>query len=253
MVDFSHLLNRNSEEDSYLRIFSEKEIEDFYKIFVGDISEKPETEQELFSLQKKYLMTRDLKYWNEMLLICYSYFRSCLLKTVRGGNFIDPDNITDASIHAAFSFMKQYIRNKDFIVGASFAGMATWKIFEGKKMIKDHQNNELSLNFIIDQDSGKELEQLLSDTSSQYQDDINDSEDLVEIFERVMNELREVENLDSRTFFLVKLYVLLNIRGPKNRHSIPMFLNTWANDYVTRSICEETLLEINKRMREELA
>lgn len=249
MVDFSHLLNRNSEE-TYLRLFSEKEIEDFYKIFVGDISEKPETEQKLFALQKKYLMTRDLEYWNEMLLICYSYFRSCLLKTVRGGNFIDPDKITDASVHAAFSFMKQYIRNKDFIVGASFAGMATWKIFEGKNIIKDHQNNELSLNFIIDQDSGKELEQLLSNT--QYQDDVKDKEELIDIFDRVMKELKEIEKLDSRTFFLVKLYVLLNIRGPKNRHSVPMFLNIWANDYVTRSICEETLLEVNRRMREEL-
>lgn len=248
MLNLDRLSKSSSEENT--RLFTEEEIENFYKNFVGDISEKPETEQQLFQLQKKYLTTRDMKYWNDMLLICFNYFKSCLLKTITGSKFIEHEKVLDASVHAAISFMTQYLKNKNFIVGASFAGMATWKIFEGKRLIAESPGNEVSLNSIIDEASHKELNDIISDDS--YVSEFDDfREPLFDVFKRVMNELRDVGALDSRTYLLVNFYLLLNFRGPKNRHSIPMFLNTWASDYVTKSVCEETLLEINKRMRYE--
>ena len=106
MLNLDRLSKSSSEEN--MRLFTEEEIENFYKNFVGDISEKPETEQQLFNLQKKYLTTRDMKYWNDMLLICFNYFKSCLLKTITGSKFIEHEKVLDASVHAAISFMTQY-------------------------------------------------------------------------------------------------------------------------------------------------
>lgn len=238
-----------------LKKFTEEEIDREYKKWEGDFDKKPPTELLLLDLQKKYLMTRDHKYWVAILREYYPYLKSMILKRNRGGTWKDDDVMASKAAFGALKFMKQYLTRPDFIVGTSFAGMSNWIAFEALKSTDGISMTDISLNQIIaDSDSGKELQDMQDMlgikplTNYEQPDDFLANPTINDYIDEILESVNE-GGFSSKIKFIVHLYLLLNLRGPKNRHCIPMFLNTYAQDYKTRQICESALLELYKKFQ----
>lgn len=238
-----------------LKKFTEEEIDNEYKKWAGDFDKKPPTELRLLDLQKKYLMTRDHKYWVEILREYYPYLKSLILKRNNGGKWVDGDEMSSKAAFGALKFMKQYLTRPDFIVGTSFAGMSNWIAFEALKATDGISMTDLSLNEIVaDSESGKELQDMQDVlgikpiTGYEQPDDFLDKTTVQDYVDDILSSIDE-GGFSSQIKFTVYLYILLNLRGPKNRHCIPMFLNAYAQDYKTRQICESALLELYKKFQ----
>ena len=260
------------------------------KGFYGDISDKPPTEQELFTLQTRLFVERkefkrdyeeyqkelndalahgreptisppkdkSKDTWSEMLEIMYQYTRSCILKRNKKKRFMEPEDVSDKAISAALSFMSQYNKNPDFYVGASFAGMVKWKIVEALYKYQA-EDNHLSLNQVISDDGTKEVgenmtyeDNAIKGGNADYAspEDALVAEDNEDIIITIMNELDDVIGNGSRNSFLARLYLLIFLRSPKTRHSKRLFLEKWAKEHQVEQVLEATILELHQRMYE---
>ena len=85
-------------------------------------------------------------------------------------------------------------------------------------------------------------------TGYEQPDDFLDKTTVQDYVDDILSSIDE-GGFSSQIKFTVYLYILLNLRGPKNRHCIPMFLNAYAQDYKTRQICESALLELYKKFQ----
>lgn len=220
-----------------------------FDCFYGTLEEKPESEQLLFKLQAEYLKTRDQKIWSEMFHICWSYIQSLIKKRQRGKNFIEPDDLNDKTTNATLTFMSQYLTNPEFEVGASFAGMMTWKIVEVMyETSKD--DRAISLDMAINDDNKHTLNDIVSDEENHYQSPeeslINDS--MSEIIDEILSELDDVIKNDWYRQILVRAYILLCVKHPKNRHAKRIFMNKWCTDVKTEKLVEYVMLEIYNRL-----
>lgn len=219
--------------------------------FYGEMDDKPETEQQLFKYQMEYLKTRDMKVWSEMFDLCYSYMRSLILKRITGKNFVPPDEINDRTTSATLAFMSQYLTKSDFEVGASFAGMMKWKIIEF--LYKPSTDDKaISLSMEIDKEGSSTLEDLI-DAGKVYDREIN-PEDIAtkvsseEIIDEIFAELDEIVD-DAKALLLIRLYILLCVHKPKNRHAKRLFLDTWAKDYKIEKLINYVTMELYNRLR----
>ena len=120
MVDFDIKHYLEPEED----IDIDKRTQELREQFYGDMSEKPETEQELFALQEQYLKTRDHKIWVKMFEVTFPYIKSLILKKKKEeerSKWEESDEIAAKASTATFLFLSQYLKKPQFEVGASFA------------------------------------------------------------------------------------------------------------------------------------
>lgn len=237
-----------------LKKFTEEEIDKEYEKWEGEFNDKPPTEIKLLDLQKKYLMTRDHKYWVEMLREYYPYIKSMILKRNKGGKWIDDIEMSSKAATAALKFMRQYLTRPSFIVGTSFAGMSNWIAFEGLKSDDNGSFDEISLNEILGDNNNKELldiQNIVGFKTMTQQDSFEDlfCKNTVKDFVDDILDTVDKGGFSSYIKTIVYFYLLLNIRGPKNRHATPVFLNHFAPDYKTRQICESALLELYKKFQ----
>lgn len=252
MVDFniSHYL---VEDQDY-----EYDPHRFDGVFYGEFDGKPSTEQQLLTLQAQYLQTRDQNIWKEMFQICWEYMRSLILQRQKGRGFVEPEIIDDQTTSATLAFMSQYLTRPEFEVGASFAGMMKWKIIEvlykGKNP-KDKGGEPISLQMEISDDGKATLEDLVA-ADSNYTYDPEEAvikRNSYEIIDEVLDELDET--LDCKNAFyistIVRLYILLCIRHPKNRHAKKMFIEKWSKEYKIEKLIDYVMLEIRNRLMEE--
>ena len=219
--------------------------------FYGEIESKPSTERELFALQAEYLNNgRSQEVWTKMFEVCWPYIQSLIKKKLTGGKFVEKDELDDKTTAATLTFMSQYLTNPEFEVGASFAGMMNWKIVE--VLYKPSADDRaISMSLEVDDDGKNTLEDLISAECEGFyspEDEVC-REDPVDIIDQVLKELDEVID----TFYLktvVRSYILLCLKHPKNRHSKRMFLNKWATDAKTEKLIEYVMLEIHNRLKE---
>lgn len=219
--------------------------------FYGSIEDKPTSEQILFAAQQKYLNEgRDPKVWSEMFNICWPYMQSLIKKRQIGKKFIEKDDLDDKTTAATLAFMSQYLTNPEFEVGASFAGMMSFKIIE--VMYKQSTDDKtISLSTEINDDGKNTIEDLISAERVGWvspEDDVC-RVDPTEIIDEVLKELDDV--IDS--FYLktvVRAYVLLSLKQPKNRHAKRLFLLKWATDLKTERLIEYVILTIHNRLKE---
>lgn len=217
--------------------------------FYGTIDEKPASERLLFGMQDQYLNHgRDPKVWSQMFEICWSYIQSIIKKRQRGKNFIEPDVLHDMTTNATLAFMSQYLTKPEFEVGASFAGMMTWKIVE--VMYKPSADDRsISLDMAIDDDEKHTLNDLIADKNYfSSPEESTFSEDGILTVLQTLNEATDAINNDFYKSILLNAYMLLCLKHPKNRHSKRMFLSKWAADYKTERFIEYTMLEVQKRL-----
>lgn len=241
--------------------------------YYGDLDSKPATEKELFILQEEFLNKRDqydkeieewvkdtskpkpinhsTEVWSKMLSIIYNYATSLIKKRTTGKKYIEPDEISDKALEAAFKFMSAYNRKPDFAIGASFAGNLGWKVVEVTS-----DDKKISLNQPTSYDAQIELIDTLQEDNFTHIGGLGrilqNPEDIIiaqdeDIIKEVLDELDQEIGPNSRLAFLSRLYLLINLRVPRTRHIRRLFMENWVDDYKTEQVLESTVLEVFNR------
>lgn len=182
--------------------------------------------------------------------------RSLILQRIKGKNFVEPEIIDEQTTSATLAFMSQYLTRPEFEVGASFAGMMKWKIIEVLYKGKNPKSNggePISLQYEINDDGKSTLEDLIPANDVVYSPEENALKRCpYDIIEEILNELDET--LDCKNSFyiktIVRLYILLCLRHPKNRHAKKMFLDKWSKEYKIERLINYVILELRNRLLE---
>lgn len=181
------------------------------------LESKPVSEQKAFAYQTKWLQTKDPKVWEEWTALMFSYTRSLVLKKLTRKKYLEPDEIDDITADAVFNFMAQYLKptktGGQFEVGASFAGMVNFKILEALYRGKD-DSHILSLDAAITDEN-----KTLADFAKPLQVESNNESfldyDLTDIVEDLLDEIDEKYSNDVYFASVLKLYVNLILKCPK--------------------------------------
>lgn len=121
---------------------------------------KPETETELFLLQKEYLEIRDNEILGKMYLILKSYASSIIKKIISGKFRYDFDWLEMKAHDATNSLLEYYLVKPNFKVNSSFGAYLQWKVKEVLYMYKDEEQHD-SLNQHLKDNNHKEFEDLV--------------------------------------------------------------------------------------------
>lgn len=249
MVDFDIKHYLEPEDD----IDIDKRTQELREQFYGDMSEKPETEQELFALQEQYLKTRDHKIWVKMFEVAFPYIKSLILKKKKEeerAKWEESDEIASKASTATFLFLSQYLKKPQFEVGASFAGMINGKILE--VLYGGTHDFDISLNSKIN-DDGDEIIDIfqVEGTEDEFYNPTSqfDKTTIEEIIDNVFDEMDEVIEYDLRLEMLARLYVLLYLRKPKSRHAKKIFLSRNCKNQKEEDFLERVILEIHNRLK----
>ena len=225
-----------------------------------NIDKRPPTEVQLFALQTKYLKTRDKNIWREMFQICYNYARSMILKRRRGQKFVEEEIINDQAISVALVFMRQYLIHPEFYVKGSFFGMIQRKVFEILYK-KSQEEQHLSLNETYgDNDAGMEVGDFQErvgfrnfmnnnenyNVPDAFVDKIND----IELIDTLLEEVDESLGTDSYLMLVVRLYLILFLRIPRNRHSKKLFIAQWCKTLQQERVIDAVVLELRNRFKD---
>lgn len=241
--------------------------------YYGSVDKKPVTEQELFSLQEEFLNRRDqydkeiqewikdttkpkpvdtsTEVWSKMLAIIYKYAASLIKKRTTGKKYIEPDEISDKALEAAFKFMSAYNRKPNFAIGASFAGNLMWKVIEVTS-----EDKKISLNQPTSYDAQLELMDTLQEDTFTHiggtRNVTSNPEDMLiakeeDIIGEILEELDEEVGANSKLAFLARLYLIINLRVPRTRHIKRLFIENWASEYKVEQVLESTVLEVFNR------
>ena len=230
----------------------------FEGVFYGELEDKPETERALFRMQLDYFNNnRDRDIWRQMFALCWDYMRSLILQRIKGKNFVEPEIIDEQTTSATLAFMSQYLTRPEFEVGASFAGMMKWKIIEVLYKGKNPKSNggePISLQYEIDNDGKSTLEDLIPANDVVYSPEENALKRApYDIIEEILHELDETLECKNAFYIktIVRLYILLCLRHPKNRHAKKMFLDKWSKEYKIERLINYVMLELRNRLLEE--
>jgi hypothetical protein len=237
------------------------------KVIPYNIDKRSPTEIKLFELQKQYLKKRDQKIWAEMFDICVSYARSMILQqNKRQQTYDQPEVVYDQAVASALYFMRQYINHKEFEVTGSFFGMLHYKVLEATKK-RDEEDDHDSLNSERqweNNNNNTELEDL--QIAKHFETFLSPIEKLgnpenclreLDIAEITNGILKEVDKIlqktdDIYTPLIIRLYLILYLRKPKNRHSKKMFIQQWAQaeENKIERIIDLVILELHHRLKE---
>lgn len=181
------------------------------------LESKPVSEQKAFAYQTKWLQTKDPKVWEEWTALMFSYTRSLVLKKLTRKKYLEPDEIDDITADAVFNFMAQYLKptktGGQFEVGASFAGMVNFKILEALYRGKD-DSHILSLDAAIT-DENKTLADFAKPLQVESTNENFLDYDLTDIVEDLLDEIDEKYSNDVYFASVLKLYVNLILKCPK--------------------------------------
>ena len=181
------------------------------------LESKPISEQKAFAYQTKWLQTKDPKVWEEWTALMFSYTRSLVLKKLTRKKYLEPDEIDDITADAVFNFMAQYLKptktGGQFEVGASFAGMVNFKILEALYRGKD-DSHVLSLDATVT-DEDKTLADFAKPLQVESTNENFLDYDLIDIIKDLIAEIDEKYGSDAYLASVLKLYVNLIIKCPK--------------------------------------
>lgn len=245
------------------------------KLIPKDFDAKPDIEKELFLLQEKYLIERaafkeKLKEWTEsdktepapintstpyfaeMMSTITPYVRSKVLKRCKNKKFLEPEIISDYTSQAVILFMSQYIKNENFLIDDSFAGMFDKKIMEAMYRKKD-EDIHVSLNYtnddnceLLDMQGKFKMNNVLAvemdDSFSSKEDILNDTID------SILDDIDELVD-DERLKFITRLYLIILLSYPKNRHIKRLFVEKWSKEFKYEKYFDRVNLELYNRIR----
>lgn len=224
----------------------------------GELAAKPRIEQELFALQEAFYDPKKKRYkrdnWAKMLKLIRDYSQSLILKRVRGGGkYMEPEDLWDKSVQAALRFMNQYYNRPGFHTGASFAGMLNWKVMEVLHKGKQ-EDYHLSLSSIMG-DEGSDLESQQEKVHFEnvfgYEYQKPGDEEKTPLHTTISELFEDIDvgyEHDPRMSILTRLYLLIYIKRPKNKHCVAQFEKRYGNDYKVKKVLDLSLLELHDRL-----
>ena len=215
---------------------------------------KPPTELKLDELQKRYLEDpNNTEVFQKLFSLLKVYARSLALKEIKTKLYLDPDHIEGIAVDATLKLLKQY-KKPGWKVWGSFAGALRWKVVEA--LYQDvNEESAQSLNTIIG-DGSQELEDVLDKIGATIlwskEAQINPEQAFLYKNNAVFAEIEEVladarEVLPYRAEFLFHIYLLLRLRRPKTRLTLPSFREFFLDSKMEDAF-ELLLLEIRNRI-----
>ncbi len=216
---------------------------------------KPETEVRLEELQEQFLKNpNDTLNFEKFFILLKAYARSLTLKEIKTKIFLDSDHIDGIATEAVLKFLNQY-KKPGWKVWGSFAGALRWKVVEA--LYENHQEESTqSLNALLGEESNaKEVGDLLLKIGAKPIWS-HEGEDPQELFMKkydstsseilgILSESSEV--LTYRQSLLFHAYLLLRLRRPKTRLTLPSFKLFFLNTQEEEAF-ELLLLEIRNRL-----
>ena len=209
----------------------DKRKEDFYKK-----PGIPDIELELEGYQKELLLKENYGILPKMHERLAVYAKSLILQALgENKEFIDPAIVDSLSDQAADNFIKRYFRTEDPVVGASFAGILTYKVkevlsayFKGTAI---ESNVSLDTELSNDTNNSLTVEQLLAfkeyNSNHNAEDGYDFTDRAEEIYERIEREcslLKKVnleKDLDKLFLqYLIYLYILQSSRMDRKLTSV---------------------------------
>ncbi len=217
--------------------------------------QKPETEIKLEALQEAYLEDpSNEKVFHEYFIILKAYARSLALKEIKTKIYLPPEHIDGVATEAVLKLLNQY-RKEGWKVWGSFAGLLRWKVVEA--LYENSQEESVqSLNaYVGNSDSNQELGDMLSKvgatllygkTTDDPQETFFSGHDTTA--SEVFGVLADASSsLPYRLELLFEVYLLLRLRRPKTRLTMPSFKQFYLNSKAEEAF-ELLLLEIRNRV-----
>lgn len=217
---------------------------------------KPPTEVALEQMQEKLLQDPERKIPEEFFLLLKAYARSITLSKIKSKQiFLSPERVDEISTEATILMLSQY-KKPGWKVGASFHGVLQWKVVEA--MYGDAKEDiTTSLNLVIGDSNNQEVADVFKklgavppwldenpeyDPAELFMETVDISYDEVEA---VIKEAEEV--LPYHMMLMFYIYLLLKLRRPKTRLTIPSFKKYFL-DSKTEDVFDILLLEIRNRI-----
>jgi len=220
-------------------------------------TKKPETEVKLTELQERYLLTRDVKIFQEIFTEILKYARSFVLKTTKNKIYLPPDLVNNAALEATVKFMSQYDK-PDFCISTSFGGVLKYKVLEALYNPKQKKRDRIaSLNqYIEKRQKSTELGDLSESFNFTYlfrpdSDNIdkdpshymfNEKEDAINSVMTVITDLFG-SDLGERT----KLFIAIGVLRYIKKDSFDDFTTKYLDDK-EQDVLNLTLLEVRNRL-----
>lgn len=164
----------------------------------------PEIEIRLKGYQERLLLEGDLSVLPDFKKDLSLYAKSILLKMTKGGHeFIEEFDVENMAEEAADNFLKRYFRNDEPAIGASFAGVLTFKVREVRA--RYFKTSTLESNMSLDNiwGDGDSEKNLSNESRLSYKNYLENEEDVkskdLELFwQRIENKIdKECELLNT--------------------------------------------------------
>lgn len=215
---------------------------------------KPETEIKLEELQECYIADpTNQDNFNRFFILLKAYARSLVLKEIKSKIYLDPDHVDGVATEAVLKLLNQY-KKDGWRVWGSFAGVLRWKVVEA--LYEDcEEDSSQSLNMLIGDGNVRELGDILTKVGASplWKHESDDpQENFFKNFDSSASEILGVlkessEALPYRLAILFHAYLLLRLRRPKTRLTLPAFKQYFL-DTKEEEAFELLLLEIRNRI-----
>jgi hypothetical protein len=216
---------------------------------------KPETEVRLEELQAAYMADpEDMEVFHKYFILLKAYARSLALKEIKTKVFLEPDHIDGVATEAVLKLFNQY-RKEGWKVWGSFAGVLRWKVVEALYENAEEESSQ-SLNLSVGEEAGgSELVDILDRIGAKplWKKESDNPQDIyIENYDSSATEVLAVLNegtqvMSYRQSLLFHAYLLLRLRRPKTRLTLPAFKAYFLNTQEENAF-ELLLLEIRNRV-----
>jgi DNA-directed RNA polymerase subunit RPC12/RpoP len=208
--------------------------------------DKPYDEFTLFKLQEKYLNNReDNKALTEIYKISIKYAERIMVGMLRNKFHITRDDFHVKAHNAACKLILKYCESPEFFVEFSFGGFLKGPVLNELYGKQAKQNSNLSLNSIIDDDSGEFMMDFLQSISNEAKERMS-----VEIETEVEDRESNVVELIMKRLNKINVLIRMNqsIKESINNsigvyHKINGKTDNFMNDYYndTGSLCKQNI------------
>ncbi len=153
----------------------------------------PHTEKKLMELQDIYLINRSIYIYKQMEIILIDYAISLIKK---GPIYkIDKGQLKNNAMAAVSLFFEYYLKDKNFKVIHSFAGLLKFKISEACFGKKEHMMGDISLNYKLS--DGKEVEYEDGAHQIDYIKQVEQDYDKLLLYKRLKKIIENYDEYDS--------------------------------------------------------
>jgi hypothetical protein len=215
---------------------------------------KPPTEIELGIMQEKFLEDPERRIPDDYFLLLKAYARSITLKKIKTKQiYLPPERVDEIATEATILMLSQY-KKPEWKVKDSFHGALQWKVIEAMYTDSD-DDRAFSLNQVVGESGTQELTDILDRIGASVmwnKNSLDPQEEILKNINVIPSEIDEViyeaaEVMSYHQIFLFRIYLLLQLRRPKVRFTLPAFKELFLDER-TEEAFDLLMLEIRNRI-----